>query len=88
MRADSMSHWFRLPILACLLVGLCACNVSRPNWCQPGTLSYQKSRATYHDPYADNDAGTPVDGGRPRDFENPRSEPVRSAAFRDAFGTP
>lgn len=73
-------------LLCGLLIGICGCTLSRPKWLDPGSVGYQQSRASYHDPYADRDAGPVIIGGRPRDFRYPRSEPVRSSAFRDTFG--
>jgi hypothetical protein len=52
---------------------------------RPGTLQYQQYNATLHDPYADNDAGPEIEGGRPRDFEKPLAEPVRSRWLRDSW---
>ena len=45
-------------------------------WCQslfgsPGTVRQQQLQATFHDPYADNDLGPEIVGGRPRDFAKP-----------------
>jgi hypothetical protein len=34
----------------------------------------------------DDDAGPEIPSARPRAFSQPRSEPVRATAFRDAFG--
>lgn len=63
-----------IAILATLLVG---CNVgpfSRP----PGTIARQQQAATLHDPYPDRNLGPEIVGGRPRDFQQPRAEAVRS----------
>lgn len=54
------------------------CNVSRPQLSNPGHRYEQQLRATYYDPYADPDAAPEIDGGRPRDYLVPRSEPVQS----------
>jgi hypothetical protein len=66
------------------LVLLCTgCVGGRPNWFQPGTAVQQQRQATVHDPYTDNNAGPEVAGLRPRSFEKPDAEPVRSQRFRD-----
>jgi hypothetical protein len=43
----------------------------------PGTVEAQRSEAALHDPYPDPDAGPPVVGGRPREFQKPQAEPAR-----------
>jgi hypothetical protein len=53
-------------------------NIQRPNWSSPGTIKQQQRRATLHDPYADNLAGPEIVGGRPREYDRPPAEPVRS----------
>ena len=65
------------------------CPGLRPRPLQPpGPIPYQQFNATVHDPYVDQDAGPEVVGGRPRDFMEPRAEPVRSRTFRDRFRVP
>ena len=59
------------------------CGLNRPNFRWPGTVHKQQTRATFHDPYADQNAGPNADGFRPRDFSQPRSEPVRAQVLRD-----
>ncbi len=49
-----------------------------PDWDNPGTVHQQQQRALVHDPYGDNDAGPEIVGGRPRDFQKPLAQPVRS----------
>lgn len=58
---------------------------SRETWRHPGTIAQQRMRATVHDPYPDQDAGPKIDGGRPRDFQNPLAEPVRTRPFWDSW---
>ena len=50
-----------------------------------GTLTYQRQNATLHDPYSDNELGPEVVGGRPREFQKPLPEPVRSRWLQDAW---
>lgn len=68
--------------LRCFLFGFACCLglggcLSTPNWNQPGTVRTQQYRAMLHDPYADNDIGPEVVGGRPRDYDKPLPAPVR-----------
>ncbi len=63
-----------------MLAGLglpCAVGLPRRGLGAPGPSQYQRDRATYNDPYPDNDIGPPVVGGRPRDFEQQQPEPAR-----------
>lgn len=80
-----MSHRVRVWLFCVILVSTTGCGLNAPNWLRPGSVPYQQSRANYHDPYVDGDAGPPVPSARPRSFAEPRSEAVRSSAFRDAF---
>ena len=69
-----------LTVLFCL--ALAGCNLGRPNWTHPGTIQQQQGRATIHDPYPDNDLAPAVVGGRPRDFQQPASEPTRNQPWK------
>lgn len=70
--------------LACLLMALVGgCTVSRPNWLNPGPIFYQQQRSVLFDPYGDNDLGPEVVGGRPRDFQHPRSEAEKAKLFKE-----
>jgi hypothetical protein len=57
------------------LVSALGCS-ARPSMGPPGTISDQRNRAVLHDPYPSNDLGPPIVGGRPREFDLPRSEPA------------
>ena len=48
----------------------------------PGSVEKQRFQSTVFDPYADNDIGPEIVGGRPRDFQKPLSEPDRSRLFQ------
>lgn len=67
--------------LSLLLAGIAGCRGYNPFRWPPGTLQQQRLNATVHDPYADTDAGPEVVGSRPRDFQKPLAEPVRSRPF-------
>jgi hypothetical protein len=43
----------------------------------PGSVEAQRGEASLHDPYPDPEAGPPVVGGRPREFQKPSAEPAR-----------
>jgi hypothetical protein len=81
-----MNRGARVWLFCIVLMMTTGCGLNTPNWLRPGSVPYQQSRANYHDPYVDDDAGPPVPSARPRSFTQPRAEPVRSTAFRDAFG--
>jgi hypothetical protein len=72
--------------LVCLLLVLApiGCRSVSDLFGPPGTMRQQQLGATMHDPYTDNDAGPAVVGGRPRDFQKPLAEPVRSRILRDS----
>jgi hypothetical protein len=70
-------------LAACLMGGGCA--GYHPPWCQPGTIQQQRLRATIHDPYPEPDIGPEIDGGRPREYQEPLPEPVRNRLFVDSW---
>ncbi len=41
-------------------------------------MRQQQLNATFHDPYTEPDIGPEVVGGRPREYQKPSAEPVRS----------
>ena len=81
-----MNHRTILLVFCGFIVGGVGCGLKRPFEGHPGTLDQQRFTASVHDPYSDNDAGPEVVGGRPRDFNKPRTEPTRSRAWNDWFG--
>jgi hypothetical protein len=68
-----------------LLLGIAGCRSAQSSLRHPGSLQRQQYNATLHDPYADNDAGPEIVGGRPREFQQPLAEPVRSPLLRDMY---
>jgi len=68
--------WLALPV-AVLAAGLSGC-VAPPNWRSPGTVECQRGRARVADPYPQSDTAPPIAGGRPRQFDAPRTEVVRT----------
>jgi len=67
-----------LLVIVLLLAAFGGCRGYRPLLGFPGTMDQQRLNATVHDPYADNDAGPEIVGGRPREFQKPSAEPVRN----------
>ena len=84
-RDRSVTNNIKLLIATCLAVTTAGCNLPRPWFGPPGPVRYQQNNASYHDPYPDNEAGPEVVGGRPRDFQLPRAEPVRDRVYTDSF---
>lgn len=74
--------------LASLII-LCAsgCNLSRPNWLNPGPSQYQRQQAQHFDPYPEFANGPDVTGGRPRDFQRPIDTPKRIQTEPDGTTT-
>jgi hypothetical protein len=68
---------------ACVLATGCA--GLHPRLWDPGTIEQQRLRATIHDPYPDPDFGPKIDGGRPREFQQPLPEPVRNRIYADSW---
>ncbi len=66
---------FLAAVMCAMMVG---CNLRMPRLRFPGRLYQQQLDASYHDPYADRDSGPPVVGGRPLQYTEPRSLPVKS----------
>jgi hypothetical protein len=79
----------KLTLFSCcalvILTAISGCAGTRPLLWPPGPIRQQQYNASLHDPYTDNDAGPEVVGGRPRDFQKPLAEPVRSRWLRDSW---
>ena len=78
--------WKQYVILSVVLLLQTGCQVTFPNWLQPGHLYHQQLRATHFDPYADVDAGPEVAGGRPRSYERPRAQAEKAQWSLDQAG--
>ena len=62
-------------LLGLVLLSSIGCqSTQRPNFINPGPLSYQRAAAEQFDPFPNNDAGPPIVGARPPGFEQPRAE--------------
>lgn len=62
----------------CLLVGTGCPNLARPNWGNPGTVQQQRLRSVATDPYPERQSGPEMVGVRPREYDRPLPEAVRS----------
>jgi hypothetical protein len=80
-----MANLCRFITLLSLAVLLTGCGGAHPWLRSPGPVEYQRHHAALHDPYPDNEAGPPIDGGRPLAFEKPLPEPVRSRGLMDSW---
>jgi hypothetical protein len=58
--------------------------VQFPDWNNPGSMSQQQQRANVFDPFANNEVGPEVVGGRPRDFQKPITEATRAKPYRES----
>ena len=75
--------WVLLIVVAVSLSGCRGIYV--PSLQGPGSADYQRAWAQRYDPYPENQVGPEILGGRPREFEESRSEPQRARNF---FVTP
>lgn len=73
----------RVLIAACLVGATLGCGpqVRRPNFLHPGNAASQRFDAIYHDPYPLDDVGPAVEGSRPRGYQAPVPEVVRSRLY-------
>ncbi len=77
MKVPLAKFTLRLTIGFCLAL-VAGCNVQLPRFQNPGHLYSQRLQSTYHDPYENVYAAPGFDGGRPREYQQPRAEPVQS----------
>lgn len=73
---------FACIFLSVVLSGLCGCTLPNGQFQPARTQGQQQFGATQWDPYAQVDGGPDVVGSRPREFDRPAAEPVRSPGFR------
>lgn len=79
-------HVRRILFGLALLLPLAGCASYPPlNWFQPGPAPVQQSRAVRFDPYPEKEVGPEVVGGRPREYQAPPSEPVRSQQWQNPW---
>ena len=83
--AEAVTNNIKLLVASCFVAAMFGCNTPRPIFAPPGPVRYQQNNASYHDPYADEDAGPEVVGARPRDFQKPNAEPVRNRVYTDSL---
>ena len=73
------------------ILGLAGCADMSPHWAHPGRARFQRDIAERFDPYPDPDMATPIDGGRPRDFDRPQAEVKQTQnqrSFSRRYGAP
>lgn len=70
-----------------LVAGTSGC-LAPPSFRHPGTAQYQQRRAERFDPYPETDAGPAIVGGRPRQYEKPPAEVLRTRWFPWNWGYP
>ena len=80
-----MSRRCALLLIFVIAVVLTGCNVSRPRLRAPGTIQQQRANARMFDPVPDQDAGPEVEGGRPKDFQEPLTDTERSRLFLNSY---
>ncbi len=78
-----MGVFQKTALLSILVVFAAGCRSDGTLFPPAGTVEQQRHNATMYDPYSDVDTGPEVEGGRPRDFQNPLSEADRSRMFQD-----
>ena len=62
-----------MTVLVGAIAGGCS-NLAGPNYCNPGPQRYQQTRATEYDPFPEPELGPEVEGARPREFQEPRTQ--------------
>jgi len=73
-------------VLGALTIGCSGCRSDRPHALDPpGTVEQQRLDSTIFDRYPDAESGPTVVGGRPREFQQPLSEPDRSRLFKSRW---
>ncbi len=80
-----MKNAWKVAAIPLLLVGLSGCRSDRSLLQPPGSMEKQRHDATVFDPYADNEIGPEVVGGRPKDFQQPLPDADRSRLFRKFY---
>ena len=61
-----------------LLPSGCSPTIRKPQLFHPGPIGYQRNNAEQFDPFPPNDVAPPIVGGRPKDFQKPPNEVIRS----------
>lgn len=77
-------HAFRFIAFAAMTLSAIGCTpeahryIRFPNLASPGPAPYQRAEAIRHDPYPLNDVGPEIEGGRPREYQQPVNEVERA----------
>jgi len=76
-----------LMVALAMAVGLAGCaGTGTPKLASPGSARDQRARAQRFDPYPEIESGPPVVGTRPREFDRPLAEPVRTQFEQWSYG--
>ena len=80
-----MRTGWKWTMIALLGAGLFGCRSDGRLFPPAGSVQKQRFNATVFDPYADNETGPEVVGGRPKDYQKPLSESDKSRLFQKAW---
>jgi hypothetical protein len=74
-------------VVALTIIGLGACaGTSTPRLASPGPAREQRARAQRFDPYPEIESGPQLVGARPREYDRPLAEPVRTQFEQWSYG--
>jgi hypothetical protein len=62
-----------ISFVAVVMISCAGCHL-RPNWGPPGTIQDQRNRAVLYDPFPSNELAPEIQGGRPLEYQQPRSQ--------------
>jgi hypothetical protein len=72
--------------LVALGLGGCGTGMGTPSLLAPGPAREQRARAHRFDPYPEMESGPALVGARPREFDRPLTEPVRTQFEQWGYG--
>ena len=67
-----------LALFMLLPMTACSSTIFKPTLQHPGPAPFQRNNAQHFDPYPPNDVAPEIVGGRPREFQKPPNEVIRS----------
>jgi len=88
MNLPPIAKPLRVAALLALWIAISAaagCMTQRSNIAAPGTMEIQQRRAIRLDPYPNEDIAPEIVGGRPREYQEDRSEAERAKLLREAW---
>jgi hypothetical protein len=78
-------RWLLVGVACCALLSVSGCMTQRANISMPGTIDVQRRRAVRLDPYPNQEIAPEIVGGRPREFDEDRSEANRAKLLREMW---